>query len=119
LVVSPACQTLTNPRNPNTYVKTECFTFPAANTLGNAGRNTLTGPGVSNLDFSLFKNFSFSERVNTQFRVEMFNALNHANFGTPNIVLFDRQGRLTANAGQITSTGTDSRRIQFGLKLNF
>jgi hypothetical protein len=119
LVVSPACQTLTNPRNPDTYVKTECFTFPAANTLGNAGRNTLTGPGVSNLDFSLFKNFSFSERVNTQFRIEMFNALNHANFGTPNIVLFDRQGRLTANAGQITSTSTDSRRIQFGFKLNF
>jgi hypothetical protein len=49
----------------------------------------------------------------------MFNALNHANFGTPNIVLFDRQGRLNANAGQITSTSTESRRIQFGMKLNF
>jgi len=119
LVVEPGCETLTNPRNPNTYVKTECFTFPAQNALGNLGRNTLTGPGVSNLDFSLLKNFTFSERLNSQFRVEMFNALNHANFGTPNIVLFDRQGRLTANAGQITSTSTESRRIQFGLKLNF
>jgi len=57
--------------------------------------------------------------VNSQFRVEMFNSLNHTNFGTPNIVLSDRQGRLTASAGQITSTSTESRRIQFGLKLNF
>jgi hypothetical protein len=119
LVLSADCTTLTNPRNPNTYIKTQCFTFPAVNTLGNLGRNTLTGPGVSNLDFSLFKNFTINETVNSQFRVEMFNALNHANFATPNIVLFDRQGRLTANAGQITSTSTESRRIQVGLKVNF
>lgn len=119
LVVGGGCDTTTNPRNPNAYVKTECFAFPAQYTLGNLGRNTLTGPGLSNLDFSFFKNLSFTERVNSQLRIEMFNALNHANFGTPNVVIFDRQGRLTANAGQITSTATDSRRIQFGLKLNF
>ncbi len=119
LVTSPDCETLTNPRNPGAYVKTQCFTFPAQYTLGNLGRNTLSGPGVMNLDLSLFKNFSLGEGAMTQFRIEMFNALNHANFGTPNIVIFDRQGRLTANAGQITSTSTDSRRIQFGLKVNF
>jgi hypothetical protein len=119
LISSPACATLTNPRQPEAYVKTECFAFPAQYSLGNLGRNTLAGPGLSNLDFSLFKNLTLVESVTTQLRIEIFNALNHANFGTPNIVIFDRQGRLTANAGQITSTSTDSRRIQFGLKFNF
>lgn len=119
LVQLPGCETLTNPGNPNRYIKTECFAFPAANTLGNLGRNTLTKPGLSNLDLSLFRNIAVTERVNAQFRAEFFNALNHANFATPANVVFDRQGRVPANAGLITSTATDGRRIQFGLKLNF
>lgn len=119
LVLSPACKTLTNPGNPNAFIKTECFTFPDQYYLGNLGRNTLTKPGLSNLDFSLFKNFKASERLNGQFRAELFNSLNHANFGTPAVVVFDRQGRVPGNAGVITSTATDARRIQFGLKLNF
>jgi hypothetical protein len=119
LLLLPGCETLTNPGNPNRYIKTECFAFPAAYKLGNLGRNTLTKPGLSNVDLSLFRNLRFSERLNAQFRAEFFNALNHANFATPANLVFDRQGRIPADAGLITSTATDGRRIQFGLKLNF
>lgn len=119
LVVSDDCKTLTNPGNPNNYVKTQCFTFPAANTLGNVGRNTLTKPGLSNMDFSVFKNIPITERVKAQFRAEFFNVLNRTNFGTPANVIFDRQGLLPSNAGVITSTATDARRVQFGLKVTY
>jgi hypothetical protein len=83
------------------------------------GRNGLTKPGLSNLDLSIVRNFRITERITTQLRGEVFNALNHANFGTPANVVFDRQGRVPANAGRITSVATDGRRIQVALKLNF
>jgi hypothetical protein len=119
LVVGPGCETLTYPGNPDGYVKTECFSFPAPRILGNLGRNRLTGPGLSNLDFSVFKNVNFTERLTSQIRVEFFNALNRTNFADPAEVIYDNQGRITANAGRITSTSTDARRIQVGLKLHF
>ena len=119
LLQLPGCEKLTNPGNPNSYIKTECFAFPAASTLGNLGRNGLTKPGLSNLDLSIVRNFRITERITTQLRGEVFNALNHANFGTPANVVFDRQGRVPANAGRITSVATDGRRIQVALKLNF
>jgi len=115
----PGCESQINTGDPNRYIKTECFAFPAIRTLGNVGRNTLTRPGVTTLDLSLFKNFQVTERVKTQFRMEAFNALNHTNFGLPSSVIFDSAGNVPAAAGKITSTSTDSRRIQFGLKVSF
>jgi hypothetical protein len=117
LVLSPECKTLTNPGNPNNYVKTGCFTFPAAGVLGNLARNSLTAPGISNLDFSLVKNAKIAEFLKAQFRAEFFNGLNHANFSAPAFVIFDSSGKLTSNVGVITSTTTAARQIQFGLKL--
>ena len=119
LITGPGCETLTNPGEPNGYIKTQCFAYPAPRILGNLGRNTLTAPGLSNLDFSVFKNVRFSERITSQIRLEFFNALNHTNFSDPQDVIFDNQGRITSNAGLITSTSTDARRIQLGLKLHF
>ena len=56
-LIGPGCETLSNPGNPNHYIKTQCLAFPnPANLYGNLGRNTVIGPGLSNLDFSLFKN---------------------------------------------------------------
>ncbi|HWO35076.1 MAG TPA: TonB-dependent receptor, partial [Candidatus Acidoferrum sp.] len=114
------CGSLTNPGNPNNYIKTNCFTVPiwpgdqtswaancnqvppsaqpssgapvlavypqCFNLRGNARRNSLIGPGVTSLDFSMFKNNyikSISERFNIQFRAEIFNILNHPNFAPP------------------------------------
>lgn len=115
------CST-TNPGS-RYYVNTACFTFPAQYTLGNLGRNTLTGPGLQNLDFSFFKNNkvqALSETFNIQFRAEIFNILNHTNFAQPDVshyTIYDGSGNITSTAGQITTTQTPSRQIQFGLKI--
>jgi len=119
LLLVPGCESQINTGDPNHYIKTECFSFPAKGTLGNVGRNTLTRPGISTVDLSLFKNFSRHETMKTQLRVEVFNALNHANFAVPSSVVFDSAGNVPSAAGKITSTTTDSRRIQFGLKTSF
>jgi hypothetical protein len=118
-IIGGGCDTLTNSGDPNHYIKTECLLFPAKGTLGGLGRNTLTKPGVSTVDFSLVRNFKPTETVTSQLRVEMFNALNQTNFGTPNTVVFDSVGNIPSAAGRITSTSTTSRQIQFGLKLTF
>jgi len=83
---------------------------------GNLGRNTLRGPGLATWDFSTLKNTRLSERMNLQFRAEIFNLLNRANFNMPNEVAFTPSG-ISPTAGVITSTTTTSRQVQFGLKL--
>jgi hypothetical protein len=149
------CATLTNPGNPNNYIKTQCFAIPTApdlafwnanclggdpvslqcfNLRGNAGRNILIGPGITNLDFSVFKNNHIkriSETFNVQFRVEMFNIINHANFAPPgpgdgNTDIFDATGTslnpLLGNggtAGLLVRTTIPERQIQFALKIIF
>lgn len=97
------------------YFNTAAFVARAANSyqFGNAGRNTVRGPSFSNLDFSLFKNFRYAERFNFQVRAESFNMLNHPNFSNPSTAFG------TAAFGTITSTTSNNRQIQFGLKLLF
>lgn len=56
-LAGPGCNTLVNPGNPTQYIKTQCFGFPSpATRLGNVARNSLTGPGLTNVDMSIFKN---------------------------------------------------------------
>jgi hypothetical protein len=83
---------------------------------GNLGRNTLRGPGLATWDFSTIKDTKLSERLNLQFRAEIFNLLNRANFNMPNAVVFTPSG-VSPTAGVITGTTTTSRQVQFGLKL--
>jgi hypothetical protein len=158
------CATLTNPGNPGNYIKTQCFGIPTApnaafwnancdaqpptvggpidpaslqcfNLRGNAGRNILTGPGVTSLDFSVFKNNHIpriSENFNVQFRVEIFNILNHPNFAPPgpgdgNTDIFDATGTSLApsptntggTAGVLLRTTVPERQIQFAIKFIF
>ena len=115
-IMSPACATLTNSGNVNHYVKTECFAFPADGVLGNLGRNSLISPGQATLDLVLVKAQRLG-RATAQLRVEMFNALNRANFATPATTIFDDRGNLTANVGVITNTRTSARQVQLGAKL--
>jgi hypothetical protein len=119
---APGCSVnAVNPGNPSHYIKTECFSFPVLGTLGNLGRNTLRGPGLQEVDFSLFKNWLiWHERLHLQFRAEAFNLLNKANYQAPKTKIFDGSGAIVANASQLTSpTQTSEREIQFGLKLNW
>jgi hypothetical protein len=114
----------------------QCAPFPGANALpagspltycanlrGNLGRNAIIGPGLSKLDLSVFKNNyipRISESFNAQFRAEIFNIFNRANFGSPtdNLTVFDQTGvSLTQTAGLLDSTQTTSRQIQFALKI--
>jgi hypothetical protein len=75
---------------------------------------------LAELDLSVLKNTRVSERVNLQFRAEFFNILNHANFATPNPVVFSSATTTPSpTAGVISSTASTSRQIQFGLKLLF
>lgn len=123
LLSGTGCASPVNPGNSNHYIKTQCFGVPNPITLrGNLGRNTLIGPGLINLDSSVFKNNrikSISDRFNIQFRAEFFNVLNHTNFAPPldNRNIFDSAGNPIGNAGLITSTQTPSRQIQFALKV--
>ena len=121
-VVGPACTHLTNPGNPNGYINLSCFSFPVpANLFGNAGRNSLVGPGLAELDFSIMRNFRvpLSESGRLQFRAEAFNLANRANFQGPvsNNSLYNASGAPLATAGVITSTATTSRQIQLALRL--
>jgi Carboxypeptidase regulatory-like domain/TonB dependent receptor len=145
------CNSLVNPGNPTQYVKTQCFTIPSApnmafwtancdpappsaarpvsfpdcyNLRGNAGRNILTAPGLINLDFAVFKNNhirKISETFNIQFRAELFNILNRANFAPPVLPdqtdIFNGDGTRNGTAGQLTSPVTEAREVQFGLKV--
>jgi hypothetical protein len=89
---------------------TACFSNPASGYFGNSGWNVLAGPGVDNWDIGIQKYLSVSERVRFQFRTEMFNAFNHANFGLPDGNVAD------AGFGLVSAAGSP-RLIQFGLKL--
>jgi hypothetical protein len=104
---------------PGQWFNPAAFLLPAAGTFGNAGRDILTAPGLVDLDSSMFKTFYIGERVSLQFRAEVFNAVNHTNFGWPIITTFTTSGGFSPSAGVITSTLTTSRQIQFGLKLGW
>ncbi|HWW15662.1 MAG TPA: TonB-dependent receptor [Candidatus Dormibacteraeota bacterium] len=93
-----------------------------ANLLGNSRRNNIVGPSLVNLDMSLFKNNyvrRISEQFNVQFRMEVFNILNHANFNPPtsNSQVFDGSGNPVGGAGLLDTTATTSRQVQFALKV--
>jgi len=161
----PGCGTAVNPGNPLNYIRSQCFQLPTApdlafwnayctpqpptsstgaplppltcfNLRGNSGRNSLIGPGIASLDFSVFKNIpikKISEAFNLQFRVEMFNIVNHPNFAPPgpgdgNTDIYTADGSPLTNgaqfsagttAGQLVRTTIPERQIQFALKATF
>jgi Carboxypeptidase regulatory-like domain len=103
---------------PSQWFNPAAFLAPPANSgfYGNLGRDSLSGPGLATWDFSALKSTAVSERLTVQFRAELFNLLNRANFNTPNLIVFTPSG-LSGTAGAITSTSTTSRQVQFALKL--
>ena len=142
----PGC-TLTNSGSVQNYINTSCFTPPALpasapsslqaqctpfpghagtceNLFGNAGRNSVIGPGLKEWDFSLLKNNYIrrvSESFNIQFQAQFFNILNHPNFQPPtaNETIFDASGNPVSGAGALDTTSTTQREIQFALKVIF
>ena len=100
----------------NMYFNTACFEpapGTAAGGFGNSGRNILRGPNQKNVDISIVKFFPVTERTKLEFRSEFFNAFNNVSFANPVNLL------ASANVGQIVTTTTGPRVIQFALKLDF
>jgi hypothetical protein len=95
------------------------FSFAPAGSIGTAGRNTFRGPGFFNLDFSLVKRIPLTERIKLGYRLEMFNALNRANFNNPNFnfSIPNSFGRITTLVNG--SSGNGARVMQMALRLDF
>jgi len=91
----------------------DAFQATAPGVVGDSGRNTLAGPDTNVFDASLMRNFSLTERMNLQFRWEVFNVANAVLFGQP-------QTNITTSAvGKITTLSGDPRVMQFALRLGF
>lgn len=110
--------------NPSQWFNPNAFIAPPSTSgfEGNLGRDTYIGPGLATWDFSVLKDTKIRERLSLQFRAEIFNLLDRANFNTPNLIVFTpptaaNPSGLSGTAGAITSTSTTSRQVQFGLKL--
>jgi hypothetical protein len=91
------------------------FAAPPANTFGNAGRNIVRGPRLSNYDMSIFRIFALTEKAKLEFRGEFYNLTNTPHFGNPS-------GSVTSgNFGEITGTlgGYGNREVQLALRLTF
>ncbi len=103
---------------PGQWFDPKAFLQPPANSgfFGNLGRDSLVGPGLATWDFSAVKDTALYERLTLQFRAEIFNMLNRANFNTPNLIVFTPTG-VSGTAGAISSTSTTARQVQFGLKV--
>ncbi|MDQ1472444.1 MAG: hypothetical protein QOJ99_3924, partial [Bryobacterales bacterium] len=105
------------------YFNKAAFARPAAGTFGNLGRNVLYGPGFGSMDFSVFKKTPITERISTEFRVEIFNLLNRTNWANPNATFSSASfGQLTStrNGGSAPGLGFgEPRNAQLALKVIF
>jgi hypothetical protein len=101
------------------------FSIPDSGTYGDSGRNSIHGPGYSNVNFSLFKDFDIWDNMKFQFRAEAGNLFNHPSAGNPNSEIetgFDPNNPvLSSNFGSVTTTSTfyNPRSIQLAGKLVF
>ena len=100
-------------RTPTRWFNNAAFVLPTQNFWGNAGRNIIEGPGVKQMDFSLYKNIPVGESKRLQFRTEVFNITNTPNFALPVVQVN------SSTVGLIRETTTSSRQIQFGLRLTY
>lgn len=122
------------------FLNPAAFSIPKPGTFGNLGRGALHGPGLRQVDFTVHKQFKLTERTNLEFRGELYNVFNHANFLNPPAVLSNALGTGTnqlqpgqsysgssagAAFGVINSTVSKDvglgaqRQAQFSLRLNF
>jgi len=120
--------TVCDPRPGGTCPAGSAFALPVSTIgtrtvfhFGSLGRNVIIGPGFNNTDFSIIKNTRLTESVRLQFRTEVFDIFNHANFGQPGRVA--QPGSTTfgviTNTRFATGDSGSSRQIQFAMKLLF
>jgi hypothetical protein len=123
--------------NPNSNIPTGLYAFnpaafappgyqacevpnPSFSCWGNANKNVFRGPGINNIDISLFKNMLFGERWKAQFRVEAYNALNHTQFTTVNTsATYNTAGVETNGAFGEYTAAANPRQLQLALRVTF
>ena len=113
---------LHNGREPNEYFDVSAFQPAPEGFFGNVGRNTLSSPGIITVDFGVAKDFRLHEETTLQFRAELFNVFNRANFSQPFMNVYGGNPGDTVRdpgAARITTTTTTSRQIQLALKILF
>jgi hypothetical protein len=109
---------LSHPTIQNWY-NVAAFAQPVPGTFGDEGRNTLVGPDLSEVDFSLGKNFALKEGIGLQFRIDGYNIFNHPSFAIPNTgVAFASDGTPTSSS-TITSTTIGPRAFQLNARISF
>ena len=106
-------------RTPERWFNTDAFAIPTQFTFGNVGRNTMIGPGFSNVDISLHKTTSITERHKIEFRVEFFNVFNNVNFANPISDMSSTFGTISSTRSPSPLISTGAREIQFALKYLF
>src|SRR3984893_8834906 len=100
-------------RTATAWFNPAAFAAPAAYTFGNAGRNSVYGPGMQTLDAAVVRAFPLTERMKIETRGEFFNALNHVNYDVPNRFVN------TAGFGTITGVMSPGRQIQLSARVSF
>jgi hypothetical protein len=101
---------------PGFFINPAAFSLPTNGTFGNCAPRNIHGPGIENVDLSLFKTFAITERYKVEFRSEFFNSFNHVNFGNPSANVAPAS---IATFGKLLSTIGEPREIQFALKVYF
>jgi hypothetical protein len=128
--VKPQVQILGNIGSSVSYFDPLAFATVTTATFGNAGFNSLRGPGVVNTDVAISRDIPITERFKAQFRFESFNFLNTPHFALPNTnvsnMVLNGDGTIRNLGGYSTITSTqnlgrdfDERRMQFDLRISF
>lgn len=112
---------LNNPGDPVQILNPAAFKIPVQGRVGSLGRNSVRGPGIKNIDFSLAKNWKVKERYGIQFRAEMFNVFNMVNFRAQNnsVAPGGIENNISNSGFGRASSTRGPREIQFGFKFNF
>jgi hypothetical protein len=103
----------------NQWFNEAAYAQPTPGTLGTNGRNSLNGPGLSNVNFSLGKSFSIWENVKFQVRADASNIFNHPSFGLPNGALTLTSGAVNTGTSTIRSTTVGGRTMQLSGRITF
>jgi len=111
--IKPTVEKLGNVGDAGTFFDTSAFDRVTEVRFGTVGRHTMRGPGVVNTDFSLFRSFKITEKLDMQFRAEMFNFTNTPHFWSPD------SDANSSDFGKITGAADDARNFRLGLRFEF
>jgi hypothetical protein len=93
-----------------------------AGTFGNTGRGDFVGPDLKTVDLAFAKEARLTAGSRLEFRLEVFNLFNRANFGVPNLTAFagaaDGEAVL-GSFGRIRNTTTSARQVQLGVRIRY